>query len=39
MKQTADTIKSAGLIAGLWLTPFGWQGRDFRMTSHRRTTR
>jgi hypothetical protein len=30
MKQTAESIKSAGLIAGLWLTPFGWQGRDFQ---------
>jgi len=24
MKATADHIKSNGLIAGLWLTPFGW---------------
>jgi hypothetical protein len=30
MKQTADAIKENGLFAGIWLTPFGWQGRDFQ---------
>ena len=24
MKPTADAIKAAGMTAGLWLTPFGW---------------
>jgi len=30
MKKTADTIKANGFGAGLWLTPFGWQGREFQ---------
>jgi hypothetical protein len=28
MKKTADTIHANGFKAGLWLTPFGWQGKD-----------
>jgi hypothetical protein len=28
MKKTADTIKQHGFFAGLWITPFGWQGQD-----------
>lgn len=30
MKKTADAIKENGLFGGIWLTPFGWQGRDFQ---------
>jgi hypothetical protein len=30
MKPTADAVKANGMFAGLWLTPFGWQGRDFQ---------
>jgi hypothetical protein len=31
MKKTADTINKHGFIAGLWLTPFAWHGRDDRI--------
>jgi hypothetical protein len=30
MKQTAQAINDANLIAGIWLTPFGWHGKDTR---------
>jgi hypothetical protein len=28
MRQTAETINANGFIAGLWITPFGWQSKD-----------
>src|SRR5205085_4967673 len=28
MKKTADAIHAQGFKAGIWLTPFGWQGQD-----------
>jgi hypothetical protein len=30
MKKTADVIHANGFKAGIWLTPFGWQGKDQR---------
>ncbi|MGB7159453.1 MAG: chondroitinase-B domain-containing protein [Tepidisphaeraceae bacterium] len=28
MKKTAEAINASGFTAGLWITPFGWQGQD-----------
>jgi hypothetical protein len=34
MKPTADHIRSAGMVAGLWLTPFGWDSTLPRFADH-----
>jgi hypothetical protein len=34
MKQTAETINADGFIAGLWLTPFGWNSKEGPLASH-----
>jgi hypothetical protein len=34
MKKTADNIAAAGLIGGLWLTPFGWDSKAPSLVDH-----